>query len=256
MPPLTTHLVIGERVFKQFPQLESLQPAYGAFLLGCLLVDVNGFSDIDRSVTHFDNDPYGSLACGCDNFLDKLELNIVRPWARLKNEEKAFVLGYYCHLAADEEWKIGNHKLRDALGLQRLSDMVPAHVIMTEFDVMSNDLYLDSPALHEALEGAHVPNVLQHVPDAAFQRMWDIAQPHVLEHSSLDTYVEMIVRNGATADEVQTVRQEHENYREKANAFIRDFFGGVRQRTETMISYAVAKMPGFWERFPLNEGVA
>ncbi len=162
MPPLTTHLVIGERIFKQFTQLDIFRTAYGAFLLGCLFVDVNSFSDIDRAITHFDNDHFGPNPCGCANFLNDLEGILIRPWADLENEEKAFVLGYFCHLAADEEWKKGNYKIRDTL--RRASDLIPADVVITEFDIQSNDLYLDPDALHAALETAGVPEVLNHVP--------------------------------------------------------------------------------------------
>ena len=51
MAPLVTHLVIGERVFAQSPQFDSAD--YGPFLLGCVLVDVNNFSGMDRRRTHF-----------------------------------------------------------------------------------------------------------------------------------------------------------------------------------------------------------
>jgi hypothetical protein len=253
MPPLTTHLVIGERVFRKFTQFDSLQPAYGAFLLGCLLVDVNGFSDIDRSITHFDNDHFGPHPCGANNFMDQLEGLLIYPWTDLCNEGKAFVLGYFCHLAADEEWKLGNHKLRDAIGVQRLSQLIPVDVILTEFDVQSNGMFLDSSTLHKALENARIPNVLTHVPHVTFQRMWEIIQTHVLIQSSPDTFVEMIIRNGATPEEADKARQEHKQYHEKADAMIDDFFGGVRPRTETMINYTIAKMPAFWERFPLGD---
>jgi hypothetical protein len=251
MPPLTTHLVIGERIFKQYKLMDYFPQDYGAFLLGCILVDVNGFSDIDRSVTHFDNDHFGPRPRGCDNFLNGLEGLLVHPWANLGNEEKAFVLGYFCHLAADEDWKIGNYKIRNSL--RQMSDQVPTDVILTEFDVQSNDMYLDSPVLHQALEKAQVPNVLNHVPHAAFQHMWEIVQIHVLKHSSPDTFVEMIIRNGATAEETQIVRQQQEQYCQKADELIRDFFGSVSQRTETMLDYTVAKMPVFWERFPVGD---
>jgi len=51
MASLITHLVVGERVFAQLRQFGEKE--YGAFLLGCVLVDVHGFSDVDRRVTHF-----------------------------------------------------------------------------------------------------------------------------------------------------------------------------------------------------------
>ena len=248
MPPLTTHLVIGERIFKKFTQLESLQPAYGAFLLGCLLVDVNGFSDIDRLVTHFGDEP---LEC-CNNFLDNLDGLLVRPWANLENDEKAFALGYFCHLAADEEWKAGNRRIKATLGLKEWSNLIPVDVLLTEFDVLSNALYIDSSSVRKALGSAYVPDIFAHISQPQFQHMWDVAQIHVLNHSSLDTYTEMISLAGAFRREVDTVRQQHEQYRDKADQVIIENLGGVKSRTEAMLSHAAAKMPTFWSRFPLT----
>ena len=47
-----THLVVGETVWKQ---VYSDLPAevQGAFLAGCMLVDVHAFNNIDRRRTHF-----------------------------------------------------------------------------------------------------------------------------------------------------------------------------------------------------------
>ena len=51
MASWVTHLVVGERVFAQLQQFGEQE--YGAFLLGCVLVDVHTFSDVDRRATHF-----------------------------------------------------------------------------------------------------------------------------------------------------------------------------------------------------------
>jgi hypothetical protein len=49
--PLITHLVVGERVYRQ---LDWFGPAdHGAFLLGWILVDVHLCSPIHRRETHF-----------------------------------------------------------------------------------------------------------------------------------------------------------------------------------------------------------
>ena len=71
MAPLVTHLVIGERVFAQSPQFDSTD--YGPFLLGCVLVDVNNFSGMDRRRTHFvgrvDEDGADAFNRSCASFL-------------------------------------------------------------------------------------------------------------------------------------------------------------------------------------------
>jgi hypothetical protein len=248
MPPMTTHLVIGERIFKQFALVDYFPQDYGAFLLGCLLVDVNGFSDVDRAVSHFGDDPLSS----CNNFLGGMDQLLIHPWQNLDSSAKAFVLGYYCHLAADEQWKAGNRKIKAALGLREWSDLVPVDIILIEYDSLSNDLYVDPTSVRKALELVHVPDVLNHIPLLDFQHMWAVSQIHVLNHSSLDTYCEMISLAGAFRREIDSARQLHEQYQVKADALIGEALGGVRQRTEIMIDYAVTKMPAFWEKFPLG----
>ena len=52
MAPIVMHAVIGERVYPEIAPLAASH-SLGAFLLGCMLADVNGFSDLDRRQTHF-----------------------------------------------------------------------------------------------------------------------------------------------------------------------------------------------------------
>ena len=112
MPPFTTHLVIGERVFPQLSQFE--QEDYGGFLLGCGLVDVHGFSSIDRRTAHFadrlDKESAFALNRSCKNFMDQLDGLLIRPWEELTSTEQAFVTGCLCHLAADLESVLEIHR--------------------------------------------------------------------------------------------------------------------------------------------------
>jgi hypothetical protein len=50
-----THLVVGERVFAELRRFAPT--AYGAFLLGCVLPDVQTIGGIDRRATHFCGSP-------------------------------------------------------------------------------------------------------------------------------------------------------------------------------------------------------
>ena len=122
MAPLITHLVVGERVFAQLGRFD---PAtYGAFLLGCVLVDVHGFSDVDRRRTHFagrlEEDGEDAFRKSCAGFLDQLDTVLLRPWGELGEGERAFVAGYLCHLAADEDWKWFGWKVMHGLDISSL----------------------------------------------------------------------------------------------------------------------------------------
>jgi hypothetical protein len=180
MAPLTTHLVIGERVYSQVELLEACPSSYGAFLLGCLLPDMNAFSEIDRRETHLVGRPLedglAAFTKSCTRFLERRGSLLQRPWADLSDEERAFVAGYLCHLAADEAWKAFGWRLLRRLGIQSLANLrapmgVPMGVITTASSVLSAELYLDFPAVTAALRGVGVPDVFTHIPYVALARM-------------------------------------------------------------------------------------
>ena len=199
MAPLVTHLVVGERVFAQ---LERSSDEYGSLLLGCVLVDVHGFSDVDRRRTHFvgrlEEDGTDAFNKSCANFLDQLDDLLLRPWSELTNTEQAYVAGYLCHLAADEDWKRFGWSILHAMGIASLADIpVPGDVIMTAFDVLSSKMYVDLPAVVSALKDVSIPNVLTHVPHESLRAMWDISKEHVLNGDTPESYFEMLKRDAA-----------------------------------------------------------
>ena len=135
MAPLITHLVIGERVFLQQQRFDLAD--YGPFLLGCILVDVHFCGPhlcdthlcdthlcgtIDRRRTHFAErlvkDSANGFNRSCANFLECLDGLLVRPWGKLTSAERAFVAGYLCHLAADEDWKQFDWDVLQTLGMR------------------------------------------------------------------------------------------------------------------------------------------
>ncbi|MCK4470531.1 MAG: hypothetical protein KAW49_01965, partial [Anaerolineae bacterium] len=83
MAPLVTHLVTGERVFAQLQRFDA--KGYGSFLLGCVLVDVNNFSGIDRRRMHFvgrlEEDGADAFNRSCANFLSQFDDLLIRPWS-------------------------------------------------------------------------------------------------------------------------------------------------------------------------------
>jgi len=250
MAPLITHLVVGERVFAQLQQFDPA--AYGTFLLGCVLVDVNGFSGIDRRVTHFvgrlHEDGEDAFRKSCDNFLEQLDTLLIRPWRELEQREQTFVAGYLCHLAVDEVWKRLGQDVMLALGINSLADTpVPGEVFMTAFDVLSSEMYIDFTSVASELDAASVPNVLTHVPYAIFQNMWRIVKPHVRNGRTAESYFEMIKRLGKTTDQVQAVRREHKAYWEDTVAWIAEL-GGVEPYVHNAVRRSLEVLPRLWTR--------
>ena len=248
MAPLVTHLVVGERVFAQLQRFDDKD--YGSFLLGCVLVDVHGFSDVDRRETHFvgrlEEDGVGAFNKSCASFLNQLDGLLTRPWNQLAGAEQAYVAGYLCHLAVDEDWKRFGWNILHTLGISSLADLpVPAGVIYTAFGVLSSKTYVDSPAIVSALNDTEIPYVLTHVPHSAFQAMWDIVKEHMLTGGTPESYFEMLEREGRTDAEVQEVIRRHDVYWEDAVALIHDL-GGVEPRIQAAVQRSLDTIPRLW----------
>jgi len=248
MAPLITHLVVGERAFAQLPQFDPTD--YGAFLLGCVLVDVNNFSGMDRRRTHFagrlQEDGAAAFNKSCANFLSQCADLLIRPWSELTSAERTFVAGYLCHLAADEVWKQFTWNMLRALGIHSLADLpVPGGVIFTAFSVLSSKTYVDFPAVASALNDIAIPHVLTHVSYDAFRTMWDIVAGYTLNGSTPESYFEMLRREGRTSAEIQEVIRRHDVYWEDAVALIRDL-GGVEPYIQAAVQRSLETIPRLW----------
>ena len=245
MPPLTTHLVVGEQVFPHLEQFGAA--AYGAFLAGNLVVDANGFTSVARRTTHFvgrvDEDGDAAFTESCANFLARREHLLALSWARLTPEERAFVTGYLCHLAADESWKAMVARLRQSLDLESLQDMpVPPAVVMTAFSVLSHALFVDFAAVTAALHTASLPDVFTHVTHADFLRMWDIVRLPLLKGDSPESFFEMLARSGKDAAELQKIREQHKRHWDAAVALIEQV-GGVEPFVAEAVERALEVLP-------------
>jgi hypothetical protein len=263
MPPLNTHLVIGERVFHQqrdAQPMSSLAEAtgwrshYGYFLLGCLLVDVNSFSNhvIDRRVTHFvgrfDEDGVASFTKSCVNFLEKLSGLLKRPWGALTEAERAFVIGYLCHLAADETWKAWGAELRQVLKIASFAQLpVPPDVILTAFSVISDALYQNFTAVDSALSAVSIPDVFTHVSPRYFQTMWTIIQPALKLGDQPASYFMMLESAQTPATELQAIRETHAMYWDEAVALIQQL-GGVEPFLHKAVAHTHDVLAGFERR--------
>jgi hypothetical protein len=254
MAALTTHLVIGERVYPQVEPLGASSSLYGAFLLGCLLPDVNAFSEIDRRETHFvgriGQDGLTALTKSCTRFLACRGRILRRPWDSLSDEERAFVAGYLCHLAADEAWKsFGWRSLRKlgiaAVGQLRAPMGVPMGVLTTAGSVLSAELYLDFPAVALALQEACIPDVFNHVPYGAFVGMWDVLQPYALDGRTYGAYLKLLASRGRSKAEIEAAHREYEGHWEDAVALIHDM-GGVEAAVLFCVERATGMLPRLW----------
>jgi hypothetical protein len=249
MAPHVTHLVIGERVFPMLRRLQS--GAYGPFLLGCILVDVHGFSDINRRRTHL----VGTLAeegtsaftTSCTRFLDRRGELLLRPWEALSGNEQAFIAGYLCHLAVDEIWREFGWEILQALDVTSPDDLpMPVDVIMMALSVLSGAFFLDFAAVSAALEEVAVPDLLMHVPRAAFQTMWDVAHEHVLQWDRPESFYEMLERLGKPDAEVQRIRQQQAAHWEEAVKLL-GRFGGVERIVQSGVDRSVKMVPRLWD---------
>ena len=258
MASLITHLVIGERVYPQVEQLEASPSRYGTFLLGCLLPDVNAFSEIDRRETHFvgrfEQDGLIAFTQSCTRFLARRDALLRRPWGGLLGEEQSFVAGYLAHLAADEAWKAFGWRSLRKLGIDSCAQSraqvranlgVPMGVLTTAGSVLSAELYLDFPAVSSALRGARIPDVFRHVPHGAFVRMWDAVQPYTLDGRTYESYMALLARRGRSEAAIQAARREHEQHWEHAVALIRQV-GGVEQAVLASVDRAMQLIPRLW----------
>ncbi len=250
MAPLITHLVVGERVHHQ---LGWFGPSdYGAFLLGCILVDVHLCSPIHRRETHFSErlDRHGVNAFhrSCANFLGRLDSLLVRSWDELTSEEHAFAAGYLCHLAADEEWKRFDVETLERRGIQWWRELtVPGDVILTAFDVLSSELYRDHAAVVSALGGASVPNVLTHISHGVLEGLWSQVKAHAMDGRTVASYLQMLGELGKTEAEVRAAEREHQVYFDEAVQLVGSFFGGAESRIDAMVQRSVAITPRLWD---------
>jgi hypothetical protein len=249
MAPLITHLVVGERVFAQLRQFDSA--AYGPFLLGCILVDVHGFSNIDRRVTHFvgrlHEDGEDAFRKSCDNFLERLDSLLVRPWGELGQQERAFVAGYLCHLAVDEVSKLMTYEAMQKLGISSLADLpVPGGVLLGAFAALTSELRGDFSTTASALENASIPHVLAHVSLDDFQAMWEISKEWLISGCPYELRIEMLRRMGKTEAQIEAARREREAHWDAAVTFAQES-GEVERTVDRGGRHSLEVLPRLWE---------
>jgi hypothetical protein len=209
------------------------------------------FGDIARRDTHFAErlvgDGANAFHQSCANFLGRCDALLRRPWHGLTNAERAFVAGYLCHLAADEDWKQFDWLTLQREGIYWWTDLpVPGNVIVTVFDVLSKELFIDFPAVSSALRDVAVPDPFTHVPLELFQATWKVTRVHILNNSTLESFLELLRRLGKTDAQIETERRQHDRYWQDAVDLIHKGFGGVPSRVEAMVQRALDTVPRLW----------
>lgn len=245
-----THLVVGQRTAGQMEYLQASPAVYGAFLMGCILVDVHAFQPVDRRVTHFvgrvEEDGEAAYRSSCANFLSQLGRINRRPWVELDAPEKAFAAGYLCHLAADECWKKLGKQMFEKLGITSWAELpVPPDVSLTAFDHLAATHLAAPEEIHALLDRAPIPDVFTHVPRAAFQEQWLIIREYVLAGATVEANIEMLEKAGKPAQEIEAARQVFPRRWADALEFskqIRD----VEDFLEEAVQRAVEVMPGLY----------
>jgi hypothetical protein len=232
------------------------QASYGSFLLGCLLADVNGFSELDRRQTHFmervREGDRGAFRTSSAQFLAQLDAVLCCPWDTLSAPEQAFVGGYLCHLATDEAQEAFRQRSLEQ-DQEDTSLDVPPEVLATAFSVLSAREFLDFPAIAAALSQVAIPDVLSHVPHSHLERMWHVIKPYVLDGHAAESYLDMLARMGRTEDEVATRRHMHAQYMERALQTIQQW-GGVAPLFQQAVERSLAVLPALCKMSKLTGG--
>ena len=248
-----THLVVGETVWKQ---VYSDLPAQvqGAFLAGCMLVDVHAFNDGDRQRTHFvgsvEEEGENAFRQSCTNFLAEVDKLLRHPWNSLTQIEKFFVAGYLCHLAVDECWKKLGWQLFQRLGITSWADFpVPGDVDLTTFDFLSRGRWIDPPELDSVLENISIPDVFTHIPIEIFGKQWVICRDYVATGGTPEAHFNMLERAGRSAAEIEATRRRYDKYWEKGIMFVHEI-GGVEPFIQDAVERTMQVLPRLLERLP------
>ena len=250
---MITHRVVGEFVLARSGYLS---PAHlGPFLLGNVLVDLHMVEPIklaERVDTHFCEHMVrdGPLAFdqSAANMLANLGSLLARPWAALSEGEQAFVAGYLCHLAADEEFEQFGIEKMDRLGYLWWRELpYSGLVVLAVYNVHGWALLPDPQAASAAMASTQVPDVFAHVDHDALLAMWELVRPHALDGGTVESFVDLLTRAGFSQRDVARQRRQLAEHWDEAVAFTREFFGGVEARIEAMVARALLTLSALWE---------
>jgi hypothetical protein len=209
MAPFLTHLVIGERVWSALDGQWPGGGGYGTFLFGCLAPDVNKLCDgLEQGTTHFmPKDEAGTWTWQRgQHFLDR-PLDFLRaPFYALSAGEQAFVLGYLCHVAADEITGRLARALRENLAATGRPLPNP-DAVLTLIDPRIWATTAAPGRMVAALESATIPDgTFPSIPLHCLTALHQIVLPQLREGGGLKPYLRMLrrqrqwIRHGRVSD--------------------------------------------------------
>ena len=209
MAPFLTHLVIGERVWAALDGPRPGTEGYGTFLFGCLAPDVDKICDgLEQGTTHFlpKDEAWTWTWQRGQQFLDH-PLDFLRaPFHALPAGEQAFVLGYLCHVAADEITGRLAHTLRQNLAAtgQPLPD---PDAVLTLIDPRIWATAAAPDRMVAALESATIPDsTFPSIPPPCLAALRQIVLPQLQQGGGLKPYLGMLrrqrhwIRHGQVSD--------------------------------------------------------
>ena len=101
MPNLPMHIYLADQVSQQL-DLGYVHDHIGSCLLGATAPDIRAMAKWDRQRTHFAPLSVGQVGTGTKEMFAKYPR--LADYKSQSPETRAFILGYVCHLAADELW--------------------------------------------------------------------------------------------------------------------------------------------------------
>jgi hypothetical protein len=214
-----THLNIGERVWLRLDGRRPQPEAYGTFLLGCLAPDVDKFwPDLEQGTTHFlpkDRDRTWTER-RTRRFLARPANFLAVPFPEMGAVEQSFVLGYLCHVAADEATGRLGTRIETSLFAAGLS-LPNIDAILTAMDPVLWAEARDPAGIVAALEGARLPaGTLSFLPAEGLAALHQAVLPQVREGGGLLPFIrfrrrlENWKRHGQVSDDDQDAELEAE----------------------------------------------
>jgi hypothetical protein len=197
MAPFLTHLVIGERVWAALDGHWPGGGGYGTFLFGCLAPDVDKMCDgLEQGTTHFlPKDEAGTWAWERgQHFLDRPTDFLRAPFRALSVSEQAFVLGYLCHVAADEiTGRLARALRQDLAAIGR--PLPHPDAVLTLIDPRIWAMATTPERMVAALEAATIPEgTFPSIPLHCLTALRQIVLPQLREGGGLKPYMQMLRR--------------------------------------------------------------
>ena len=175
MAPFNTHFLVAEKIWPDVTTKLSLSVMcssnhYGQFCFGCVAPDVDKASaTLTQRDTHFFDrtTDYDLMATSRSAaFLQHQDEFLTTSFAQLAPEEKAFALGYLCHLCVDE---VSKHMWRNSTWQQLNGVQIGA--AFAAMDESARQQTQNYPVIATELCGIDILNITPHIPSTDLARM-------------------------------------------------------------------------------------